>query len=195
MRPSFGAVVVAGGNASRLGGTSKGDVIVGGRRMVDWVLDAVAGSGRVSEVVVVGEIDVPGIRTTMEDPPKGGPAAGLLAGVRALSADAIIALSCDIPGISADLPTLLAALSPERDGAVLELDGRTQWLSAVYWRAALEAAAGTEPLTGMPLRELLGGLDLARVPASARAADVDTWEDVAAAQKLLSEADDEAAQR
>jgi molybdopterin-guanine dinucleotide biosynthesis protein A len=54
------AIILAGGRASRLGGVSKADVRVGGRRMLDIVLEAV-GEVTADPVVVVAPdaVDVP----------------------------------------------------------------------------------------------------------------------------------------
>ena len=84
---TFDAIVLAGGEGRRFEGASKPDVEVDGRRMIDHVLDAVAGARRIA-VVAPPEFDVgredPRIVQTMEDPPLGGPAAGVAAGLAAL---------------------------------------------------------------------------------------------------------------
>jgi molybdopterin-guanine dinucleotide biosynthesis protein A len=113
----FDAVVLAGGRARRLGGVSKPDVVVGGRRLLAHVLDAVGASGpsgAASRTVVVGPpgLDVPaGVVRTLEDPPDGGPVAGLSAGLAALRrgdpepSDLPSDVPSDVPGSGA----------PERD--------------------------------------------------------------------------------
>ena len=78
MIAEFDAIVLAGGRGSRLGGVSKPGVTVGGRRLLDIALAAVASA---RQVVVVGDLPVPdGVRLTREDPPFGGPVAGVAAG-------------------------------------------------------------------------------------------------------------------
>lgn len=84
-------IVLAGGTGRRLGGACKPDVLVAGRRMLDHVLDGVAGlrgrglpDGRVV-VVAPQQVALPdGVLRALEDPPLGGPVAGVAAGLRAL---------------------------------------------------------------------------------------------------------------
>ena len=84
-------IVLAGGTGRRLGGACKPDVLVAGRRMLDHVLDGVAGlrgrglpDGRVV-VVAPQQVALPdGVLRALEDPPLGGPVAGVAAGLGAL---------------------------------------------------------------------------------------------------------------
>ncbi len=129
-----------------------------------------------------------GVTWTREEPPGGGPAAGLLAGLAALSPDRtlVAVLAVDMPRVSTRTVLRLGrALEVSgADGAVLvDLDGRTQPLCGVYHRAALEAArpARRTDEQGLPVHRLLDGLVLTRVGAEGQEArDVDTWADLAA---------------
>ena len=58
--------------------------------------------------------------------------------------------------------------------------GRRQYLCAIYRTASLlEAAPPYEERHGLPVHRLVGGLDLAEVPALAgEAHDVDSWDDL-----------------
>lgn len=132
----------------------------------------------------------PGVLRTLEDPPRGGPVAGLAAGLDALveaggPAPVVLVLSCDAPGVGPAVPRLLAALGAEDDGAVLaDRDGRAQWLVGAYRTAALRrrltdlrAEAGT--VRGAAVRALVAPLRLTAVRARGREADdVDTWADL-----------------
>ncbi len=78
----FDAIILAGGRGSRLGGVDKGALPVGGRALLDRVLSAARDAER---VVVVGYGPVPdGVLLTREEPVFGGPAAAVVAGLRAL---------------------------------------------------------------------------------------------------------------
>lgn len=70
-----------------MGGVSKPDLILGGVRLIDrvcGVLMEACGAGCVA--VVPPSVRVPdGVLRTLEDPPSGGPLAGIDAGLRALS--------------------------------------------------------------------------------------------------------------
>lgn len=180
MITDFDAVVLAGGRGSRLGGLPKPTLTLAGRRLVDIALAAAAGARR---RVVVGDVDVPaGVLVTREDPPFGGPVAGLAAGMAVLDQAAgwTLVLAADLPGAEAAVARLLAAPAAELDGVCLrDHDGRLQWLLGCYRSQALRdrlADRGDPPLTAMwrllaPLR--LSGVD----PAGAVLDDIDTVAD------------------
>lgn len=193
------AIVLSGGRGSRLGGVDKGAVPVAGRALLDRVLDAVS---RAERVVVVGDGPVPaGVLLTREEPAYGGPAAGVVAGVRALRAASgpeeppagmpapapvVLVLACDLPFAAAGVALLRAAA--EGDGeladvdgwSLAEPDGRLQWLFGLYRISALDRAAAVlgDP-TDRSMGALLGGLRLRAVPAPASiTTDIDTPEDL-----------------
>lgn len=195
------ALVLAGGQGLRLGGVVKAEVLLGGRTLLDRALDATPGARR---VVVVGPPSLarPGVATTLEDPPAGGPAAGVAAGLRWLDAagpppaDRVLVLACDMPLAAAAVPALrdLLDAEPAADGAVLVDDeGHPQPLAAVYrsapLRAAIRAREADGGVHGCSVRRLVAGLRLAGLPGSAEAArDADTWEAVAALERSLTQA-------
>jgi len=179
--PPFDAVVLAGGAGARLGGVVKADVEVAGRALLDHVL---GGLGSAAAVVVVGPPAVarPGVARVLEDPPGGGPVAGLAAGLAHLvgsSAPVVVVLACDVPRGAEAVPALLAAVG-EADGARLVADGRPQHLVAAYRRSVLVGALERlgDP-AGASMRTLVAGLDLVDVPdVGDLGADADTWSDV-----------------
>ena len=185
---TLGAVVVAGGGAARMGGVDKGSIEVGGRTLLEHALAALS---HVADVVVVGDE----VRTsrpvtfTREDPRGGGPAAALLAGLRAFphAPGRVVVLAGDLPRVTKDTVDRLAtALEDDVDGAVLvDRGGRAQYLCASYRVAALLAAAPPyEEEHGLPMHRLLAPLSLAEVTAvGEEAADVDTWADVRAVRE------------
>jgi molybdopterin-guanine dinucleotide biosynthesis protein A len=164
--------------------------------MLDWVLDAVAGARR---TVVVGpeELSREGVITVLEDPPLGGPAAGVAAGIEALDPTSdlpVVVLACDVPLAADAVPGLLAALA-DAEGAdgvqLLDDDGRRQPLLAVYRRAALTGAVerlrADGGAHGASMRRLLGGLATAGVEDTSGAArDGDTWEAVAGLDDVIT---------
>ncbi len=175
------AVVLAGGTAARMGGVDKASIEMHGRSLLDYALDAVIDA---SEVVVVGEwvhTNRP-VTFTREDPARGGPAAGLLAGIDALAGDPVqvAVLAVDMPRIGMSTFSRLRAAAEGRDGAVLvDADGRRA-LAYVLDTARLLAvrpAYGEE--FGLPMHRLTATLDLAEVPAIGEEAhDVDSWGDL-----------------
>lgn len=187
--PRLGAVVLAGGTGRRLGGVNKADVELAGRRLLDRVLDALAGI----PTVVVGDVDAdrPGVRVVVEDPPRSGPAAGIVAGLAALSSppplpnprpdDAVLVLACDLadplPGVRALLDAL--PLADGVDGYCLgDADGRAQWLFGLYRATALHGAiADAGSATHGSVRALLASLTLATISAPGVSSDdIDTWD-------------------
>lgn len=183
---AFDAVIVAGGRGSRLGGVAKPGLSLGGRRLLDIALAAASDARR---VVVVGDLAVPeGVLLTREDPPWGGPVAGVEAGLAALADHApwTLLLAADLPDAEAAVAELLAAASSPAaqaaDGVcLLDATGRLQWLLGVYRTDAVAgrmAARAAEGFTAM--YRLLEPLDLVGVvPRAASVADVDTPEDAA----------------
>jgi molybdopterin-guanine dinucleotide biosynthesis protein A len=194
---SFDAVVLAGGRGQRLGGASKPEVLVAGRTLLDRALDATLEARR---TVVVGppHLARPGVPTVLEDPPSGGPVAGIDAGLTALGLHAddddvpVLVLACDVPRAAAAVPVLVAALLADAgaDGAHLVRAGRAQ-LVAVHHRrslrSALDGLAADGELRGASVRRLLDRLRMVPVPdPEGLADDADTWDDVARLETLLS---------
>jgi molybdopterin-guanine dinucleotide biosynthesis protein A len=180
-RPELGGIVLTGGAAVRFQGADKASIEVGGTTLLEHVLGALA---EVPEVVVVGDEVPTGRPVTFlrEDPPGGGPAAALLAGLHgfARAPRQVVVVAVDMPMVTTATVRRLM-LSAEEDGAVLvDEEDRLQYLCAIYRTDALMAAApayGEEH--GLAMKELVAGLILGRVPALAwEARDVDTWDDL-----------------
>ncbi|WP_307844999.1 NTP transferase domain-containing protein [Actinotalea solisilvae] len=192
---TFDVVVLAGGRAQRLGGGSKADVVVAGRTLLDRALDAAAGARHVVVVAPPG-VERPGTRRVLEDPPSGGPVAGIEAALRALPEDdaPVLVLACDVPRAAAAVGDLLAALADGADGAHLVDDEGHAQLVAVYRRAPLRRALATlagpsGTVHGASVRRLHAHLVLTAVPDAGRGADADTWDDVHRLDALLERRD------
>lgn len=189
----FDAIVLAGGAGTRLGGVSKPDVELDGQRLLHRVLVSVADA---REISVVGEVEVPeGVLRTVEDPPLGGPVAGLAAGLDALAATGgsapwTVLLACDLADPVLAVGRLLAAWSwaarsdevetDEHDGWCLaDASGTPQWLLGIHRTDALHEALGRlDGSRDRSMRELLAESVLVTVPSSDDdVADIDTWTD------------------
>jgi molybdopterin-guanine dinucleotide biosynthesis protein A len=179
------AVILMGGRATRLGGAPKGDLRVDGRTLLERV---VAAAEVARDRVVVGQagesVLPPEVRVVREEPPFGGPAAAVAAGIHELAddADAVLLLAGDQPFVGAAVPLLLAALSAaqDRDGArAVDAAGRPQHLTCVIRRPALDHAIDAlGSLDGASMRRLLEPLRMADVVVpQAATMDVDTWAD------------------
>lgn len=194
--PSMGAILLAGGRASRMGGVDKTRLPVNGSTMFDRALAAGSRLG-CSPIVAVGprpddtgEPDTPPLRWAREDPPFSGPAAAV---VTALDAGVpsrpewMLVLACDLPFPELAVASLVRALADHvdevdpPDGLCLtDATGRAQWLTAVYRTDALRRAAASLADRGrdQSMRALLSGLEIVTIDADADATDdIDTWDD------------------
>lgn len=193
-------VVLAGGRSSRMG-TDKALLRKGGIPLLGALVEACRSCRRV--VVVAPEAVAlaalrefaghDGVTTALEDPPFGGPVAGLGAGLAALpgDADAVLVLACDLAhGPQVARALLGAALDwPEQADALCLVDatGYPQHLAAIYRRLALQGAiSALSGIRDVSVRRLVANLRFAPVDAPvALAADVD---DPDAARRLGLEA-------
>jgi molybdopterin-guanine dinucleotide biosynthesis protein A len=169
---TYAAIILTGGRGERLGGVDKAALSYRDATLLDHVLSVVDDA---SQIVVVGpEKDVPGVIWAREDPPGGGPLAGLAAGLEKTTADWVAVLAVDQPGLTKD--TLARLRAPGRN-AVLK-DERTQWLIGFWNAAELRRALPGEP-RDQPLRktlQLLDPVEVSALPGEAR--DVDTPADL-----------------
>lgn len=180
------AIILAGGRASRLDGVDKAAVDVDGRALVDAAFAAVAGA---APVIAVGPDSVarPGVVVVREDPPFGGPVAGIHAALDHLdAADApseTWLLACDLPRAELIVAQLHDVPIPEdADGVILtDADGREQWLAGRYRLSSLRAALDELPdVRDVSMRRLLAVMNLHTVTDRIGATlDLDTWNDVA----------------
>ena len=143
-------------------------------------------------VVAPAAVDLPtGVLRALEDPPLGGPVAGIAAGLESLdqcgpTAGLIGLLTCDAPSSWRALPGLIEALRQSEPGAdgVCALDGdHVQYLLGLYHRRALATAAAPDgvPLRDTAVRRSLGRLRVTAIPVPHGVVrDLDTWAEVRA---------------
>jgi predicted amidohydrolase/molybdopterin-guanine dinucleotide biosynthesis protein A len=192
------AVILAGGEARRLGGVDKTRLPIAGASTLLRILRTVPAQQR----IVVGPAGEDGTqleaeqgaRFVCEDPPGSGPAAAVARGVAAVAesgAETVLLLGGDMPLLRTE--TLDELVRRQREtGAVAALtaeDGHVQFLCAAWPLARLQAALAAIQHPGggwadLSLRRLyaqLGEHELVTVPASgAEATDLDTPEALAA---------------
>lgn len=192
-----GVVVLAGGRSRRWGGTDKTAALLAGRPVLRHVLDGVrAAFGPDVPVVVAGPAGHPcaddaatGARWVLEDPPGGGPVAGLAAALAVLPQARLVGVVAgDVPFGGPAVHRLVTALGAS-DGDVLigeDARGRRQPLLGAYRVAALRAALAAAPADGRAVRDVLAGLDVRTAPVDDREClDLDTPDDLALAAALL----------
>ena len=177
---AFDAVVLAGGRGTRLGGTDKPGLIVGGQTMLSAVVSAVTSAGA-DRIVVVGpeRMGAGGrVRYAPEDPPGRGPVAALACGLEQVSAPVIVLLAADLPFLRpAHVTRLVTALAAQQAPGVVLLDdsARPQWLVSGWLAAGLRDA--TDPYQGSSLGGLLGPLDPVLLPDETAAGEPPAWLD------------------
>jgi molybdopterin-guanine dinucleotide biosynthesis protein A len=132
-----GGIVLAGGRSTRMG-TPKAWMPFGPETMLQRVVRLL---GEVVDPIVVVAADgqdlpaLPlGVRVTRDEREGRGPLEALRAGLKALpaSSDAAYATSCDVPLLVPDFVRQMLRLAAQYDVAVMEIDGFTHPLSAVY---------------------------------------------------------------
>jgi molybdopterin-guanine dinucleotide biosynthesis protein A len=173
------AIVLAGGGGRRIGGADKALLEVGGRTLIDRVLDAFP---HTAKVVVVG----PPRRTdravlwTHEDPPGGGPVAALLAGLARTTSARVAVAAVDHPFLTRAAYGRLAEAAEGNDGAIaVDAEGREQYLVGVFTAERLTSAL----MDRRAMKEAISELDLARVVEVRASFDIDTGTDLMEAQR------------
>ncbi|QIK74814.1 molybdenum cofactor guanylyltransferase [Nocardioides piscis] len=178
----FSGILLAGGTAARMDGIDKSSIELGGRTLLEICLDAFLDA---DEVVVVGPGSHPTTRpvtNVREDPPLGGPVAGLLTGLDALLRPPAVVgvLAVDMPRVGAHTFRRLRGAATGTDGAFLVDDsGRRQLCGVIDAAALARVRPDLEHQHGMSMRALLDGLALVEVPAvGEESRDIDTWADL-----------------
>ncbi|MCC4909009.1 molybdenum cofactor guanylyltransferase [Microbacterium sp. cx-59] len=204
MSATLGAIVLAGGRATRLDGVDKPALEVGGISLLERAVAAAQAAGAAS-VVIVGPpgAELPHTVRVQEQPAFAGPAAAIVAGLGALGGreagaandpEWMLVLAADLARPDAAVARLVAdlALLPADTDGVCLADGssRPQWLTGAYRTASLRRAAKAIPDAGRdaPVRALLDDLSIAvfRVPDDI-VHDVDTWQDLEQARRLYDD--------
>lgn len=186
-RQVLDVVVLAGGGGRRLGGLSKADLPLRGRRLLDHILGDLAAwdhpGAALGRTVVVAPDSVPvpdGVLRTLEEPPGGGPMAGVAAALALLGdGDLVAVLTCDAPRSVRALPALLASLGP--DGAVVRnRAGFIEYLLGVYrFEGLTRRIRAHGEARDVSARRLLAPLALTAVEVGDLDRDIDTWDDLA----------------
>ncbi|MEU4291032.1 molybdenum cofactor guanylyltransferase [Kribbella sp. NPDC026596] len=174
----FDALVLAGGGSTRFGGVDKAMLVLEGITLLDRVLTATADA---VSTVVVGPVRTTcrPVAWTVEDPPSGGPVAGIAAGLSHGTAPVVVLLSCDLPWLTKeDVAQLVDGLADHDGHGLRDTDGREQQLATAYRRTALtEAITQLGDPRDKSVRRLVAQLDLAWTDPTHAGDDVDTWSD------------------
>ena len=139
---AIGGIVLCGGKSTRMG-TSKAMLPFGPETMLQRVVRLL--SDVVAPIVVVAALDQelpqlpPDVIVTRDEREGRGPLEGLRAGLKALpdTIEGAYVTSCDVPLLESAFVRQMIDLARDYDIAVMEIDGFTHPLSAIYRRATL----------------------------------------------------------
>lgn len=207
----FDAVILAGGQGRRLGVESKPLCAVGGKTLLDRAVSSVAGAASITvagpELPVLATSDLVFVQ---ENPPFGGPVAGLKAVAAAgqLSAEWTLVLACDVPGARAGVVDLVSKaadvevsstnltddrprMSQPHDGldvggfCLVDEAGFVQWLFGLYKTTHLVERL-SRAHSDQSMRSVVADLELRTIPATNQVTgDVDTPADLKAWNEVL----------
>jgi molybdopterin-guanine dinucleotide biosynthesis protein A len=132
-------VIQAGGRSTRMGGRPKALIELGGRRIVERVLDAVA--PEVDEVLLVtntpelyADLGVPMVPDVFPDR---GSLGGIYSGLRAAPGDSAFTVACDMPFLRREIVRLVVARAGEGDVVLPRVGGQWETLHAAYAKTCL----------------------------------------------------------
>lgn len=174
----LGVIVLGGGKGTRMGGVDKAGVTAHGEALIDRLYDQLPDN---TQPLLVSPY--PHNRPqVVEDPPFGGPVAGIAAAVPHLDTEHIAVLAVDAPDSPRMLPRLVEALTEQdADVAVTVSDDYLQPLCAVWnadsLRAALERIG--DPQNVAAKRLLRAAASCVEVDGNGYENDVDTPEELA----------------
>ncbi len=171
---TWSVIVLSGGTNKRFG-SDKSQALLKGVTLLDHVLSFIPAG---IKTVIVG-------KDVFEQPPLGGPVAGIARGVQEVDTEYVAIAAVDMPYGSSLFPQLLEAIT---DDAAMPVDsqGFKQPLCGIYRRQALlTALAKLGDVHGQSMRALCDLLVIDEVKVDAGAlVDIDTPEDLINAHKL-----------
>jgi len=135
------SIILAGGKSSRLG-QSKALQVIGGKSLIQWVVDRLAILS--TEIIIAtahGEAipcsSAVRIKTVADIYPGKGPLAGIYSGLIASSSSRAIVVGCDTPFLSVGLLEYMTQLSSTSDAVVPRIKNEVEPLCAVYSKSCV----------------------------------------------------------
>src|SRR5439155_16573145 len=149
-----------------LGGVNRALLEVGGRRVVDRLLDALRPLGR--DIVIVSNDDslhgLSGTRVVPDVERGAGALMGLYSGLRAVRTPLATATACDMPFVDTALLQQLVALAEGHDAVVPVLADQPEPLHAVYRATCVTAIADALAAGKKRLIAFFDAVDVRYVP-------------------------------
>ena len=132
-------VIQAGGKSIRMGGAPKALVPLGGRSIIERVVDAVRAV--TGDVLIV--TNTPALYAHLGLPmvpdvfPDHGSLGGIYSGLAAVPGDAAFTVACDMPFLSVEVVRLVASRAAEADVVIPQIAGQWETLHACYAKSCL----------------------------------------------------------
>jgi molybdopterin-guanine dinucleotide biosynthesis protein A len=132
-------VIQAGGKSTRMGGEPKALMDLGGRRIIDRVLDVVRAVA--DDLLIV--TNTPALYASLGLPmvadlfPEHGSLGGIYTGLKAAGGDAAFTVACDMPFLVPEVVRLVIGRAPEADVVIPRVGEQLETLHACYGKACL----------------------------------------------------------
>jgi molybdopterin-guanine dinucleotide biosynthesis protein A len=188
-------VVQAGGQSTRMGGRPKALLELGGRRIIERVVDVVAAV--TDEVIVV--TNTPelyrflGLPMVPDVYPDHGSLGGIYSGLEAAAGEAAFTVACDMPFLHRDVARLVVDRAFEGDVVIPRVGEQLETMHASYAKRCLPHIAGRLRAGRLKIVGFFGDVRVVEIPEAdvARHRDpalafmnVNTPEELARAQAL-----------
>lgn len=192
MIPDCTALILAGGDSSRMG-QDKAGLLLDGATLLQRVSASVQASFPLVMVSVRqprAEVALPQVSDAESN---GGPLAGLVAGLAQVATPWMFAVACDMPFIQSAVIAYMATLRDNHEAVVPMVAGHPQPLFAFYAKAALPTMRAMLATGEKRVRTVLEQLDVRYVneaelrdhdPQFRSFFDLDTPQDLIAAREL-----------
>lgn len=134
-------VIQAGGKSTRMGGQPKALLELGGRRIIERVVDAVKPA--VDDLLIV--TNAPelytflGLPTVADIYPDHGSLGGIYSGLLAAPGDAAFTVACDMPFLHPDVARLVVERAGSGDVVIPRVGAQLETLHAAYAKSCLGA--------------------------------------------------------
>jgi molybdopterin-guanine dinucleotide biosynthesis protein A len=189
-------VVQAGGRSTRMGGNPKALLDLGGQRIIERVVHAVAAV--LDDILIV--TNTPDLYAFLGLPmvgdvyPDAGSLGGIYSGLDAARGEAAFTVACDMPFLSPEIIRLVVDRASEADVVIPRVGGQLETLHAVYGKRCLAAIetrvrAGRYKITGffedVRVREIAEAEIAERGDVAHIFMNVNTPEELAYARALL----------
>jgi molybdopterin-guanine dinucleotide biosynthesis protein A len=132
-------VIQAGGRSTRMGGEPKALLELGGKRIVERVVDALGAV--LDDLLVVTNTPERyaflGLPMVADRYPDGGALGGIFTGLAAADGDAAFTVACDMPFVHPEVVRLVVARAGEADVVIPRLGEQYETMHALYAKACL----------------------------------------------------------